>query len=134
VAAAASLVDWPVDDVDDLRLATDELCLSLLRAPGPLDRRLNIKLIWDPQVIEVQCSAFMAAAAAGSGPVTNGAADDGVAGDGVADDGVGSRSGLSDELSQRVLAALVDEHGTYSEGGRVVAWLRKRLVRVGHRP
>jgi hypothetical protein len=72
----------------------------------------------------VQCSAFTAAAEVESGPVTNGAADE----------AFGSRSGLPDDLSERVLAALVDEHGTYSEGGRVVAWLRKRLVRVGNRP
>lgn len=128
VAAAASLLDWPVDEVDDLRLATDELCLSLLRSPGPPDQRLEITFMWDPQTIEVRCGVVPAAAR--SDQSGNGGAPSAK----VSGASSLALSGLPGELSERVLAALVDEHGTYVDDGRVVAWLRKRLVSVGHRP
>jgi hypothetical protein len=128
VAAAASLLDWPVDEVDDLRLATDELCQSLLRSPGPPDQRLEITLTWDPQTIEVRCGV------APPVPRLDRSADGRPPGSKLSGAPSSALSGLPGELSERVLTALVDEHGTYIDDGRVVAWLRKRLVSVGHRP
>ncbi len=54
VGAVAARAEMPVDDIEDLRLAIDELCLSAVgdRAGG----RLELRYDWDPAGMEVSCT------------------------------------------------------------------------------
>lgn len=117
VASAAARADWSVDEVDDLRLAADELCLSLIGQAGRGDRRLNLKLAWSEKTIEMTCS--LRGGEPSVQPPSNGNAPK-------------QKPGLlPSELSERVLAALVDEHGTVLDHGRTLAWLRKQRIGSG---
>jgi hypothetical protein len=127
VAARADLV---YDDVQDLRLAIDELCVALLSTDDDDGRRLSVRYTWDDEAIEVTCTV---------------AADDGslVAGTGVGDAGGHSRLHDADEtwqrmrfqpgdISRQILDALVDDHAVTTGPGRRVGWLRKRRIGVTH--
>jgi anti-sigma regulatory factor (Ser/Thr protein kinase) len=101
-ATVASRANFDVEEIEDLRLAVDELCISLVQGLG--DGRLDLQFTRDDDSIEVSCSFRT------------------VAGD--------HASGLEDEslggLSARILDALVDEHGEDGQDGERRAWLRKR--------
>ena len=105
-ATVAARAGFDVEEIEDLRLAVDELCFLVAcdRAAG----RLNLTSITDDDAVEVTC-----------------ALDGSAADDGDADEQ------RARELSLRILAALVDEHGEESEGGRRRGWLRKRKARHG---
>lgn len=106
VATLASLLDCTVDEIDDLRLAVEELCLWALRQPRGSRGRLCLTLRWDDGLIDAACTL----------------SDDGVAlgADEVRPDP------LLDTLSEQILAALVDEHGFATEDGEPRAWFRKK--------
>jgi hypothetical protein len=116
VGAAAAHADMRLEAVEDLQLAVDELCLSLLNHVGSDDRRLKVAVTWTPSTVEVVCTVDTDLVS------TNGKAHR-----------LGPRSALPADLSARVLDALVDEHGTFSEPGCHGAWLRKRQVMTGQR-
>jgi serine/threonine-protein kinase RsbW len=103
-ATVASRAGFDVEEIEDLRLAVDELCFLVTcdRAAG----RLNLMFITDDDAVEVIC-----------------ALDGSVVDDGDADER------RARELSVRILAALVDEHGEEPDGGRRRGWLRKRKAR-----
>lgn len=102
-AALASHAQFGVEEIDDLRLAADELCLSVTDddTRGPM----RVQFFVGSESIEIECS---------------------VNGD--------SAPGLPDReealWSQRILDALVDEHGLEMQDGRRRAWLRKRRSRI----
>lgn len=105
-AAVASRADFGYDQIEDLRLAIDELCLTVC-GDAPSEGRLQLLFKWGDDAIEVV----------------------GI----YEDDAVTGASHLdldpmqpASELSQRILDALVDEHGTDSVGGCPRAWLRMR--------
>ena len=98
VGAVASRMDMTVQEIEDLHLAVDELCLSLLGPAEPPQGRLEVSVTWDHEALDVRCRL--------SGDDTAKAALDPIAG--------------------RILNALVDEHGLTVEQGEPVAWLRKR--------
>jgi serine/threonine-protein kinase RsbW len=98
----ASRANFNVEEIEDLRLAVDELCVSL--AEGKKDGRLRLRYLRDHDHVEVVC-AFIAAS-------------------GV--DGVESTFEEKESLSARIVDALVDVHGHDSEGGHPRAWLRKQ--------
>ena len=98
----AARADLGLDDVEDLRLAVDELCLPFLGREGATEGRLLLRYRWDSQTIEISCTQT-----AGSRP-------------GPGDDEV------RDELSAQILDALVDDHGVTTSGGHPGAWLRMR--------
>ncbi len=101
-ATIASRADFDVEEIEDLRLAVDELCISV--TDGSSDGHLELRFERDGDQIEVVCSFV-------PGP------------------GEAERRGRPvprNELSDRIVDALVDEHGQDSEGGRPRAWLRKR--------
>ncbi len=102
VGAVASRMDMTVEEIEDLHLAVDELCLSLLGPSEPATGRLHVEVTWDEGDIAVRCR--------------------------LTERGSGTAPGstLPDPISARILTALVDEHGTAVEGGDPVAWLRKR--------
>lgn len=108
-AAVASRADFGYDQIEDLRLAIDELCLTVA-GEAPVEGRLQLLFKWGDDAIEV-------------------------VGVYEADEGErGPRRDLAvaqpaNELSERILDALVDEHGTDTVGGCPRAWLRMRRRR-----
>ncbi len=101
-ATVASRAGFGVDEIEDLRLAVEELCLSLV---GPDDNgRLRFAYRRTDDAVTITCAFEPEAAGAAV-----------------------SRTG--DELSLRILDALVDEHGRTDGGGDPTAWLRKRRAR-----
>jgi hypothetical protein len=120
VGAVASKINFGLEDVDDLQLAVEELCLSLLGPNGGgvgmagSEGRLSIVIAWDDLSVTVTCTLTRSPA--------DGATPDGSPASGVV------RGVLPSELSARILDALVDDHGTSSEDGRLEAWLRKQRV------
>lgn len=99
-ATVASRAGFGVEDIEDLRLAVEELCLSLVGSRE--DGRLNLNYECEGDAITVSCR-YEADEAAGGG-----------------------RGGDTDDLSLRILDALVDEHGHGDEAGKPSAWLCKR--------
>lgn len=108
VATVASRAGFDVEEVDDLRLAVDELCV--LVADGGATGRLKLTFVTEGDSVEVVCVLDGPLGVEEGGP-----------------DGHGER-----ELSVRILDALVDEHGDEFGGGQRRGWLRKRSVR--HQP
>jgi serine/threonine-protein kinase RsbW len=104
-ATVASRANFDVEEIEDLRLAVDELCVTVVQGGG--DGRLDLQFTRDDDQIEVSCS-YQA----------------------VSDTDVAGFAEKSlDGLSTRILDALVDEHGEDSQDGQRRAWLRKRRVR-----
>jgi hypothetical protein len=140
VAARAGL---GYDEVQDLRLAVDELCSSLLDPRDAPDRRMLLRFGWDDSSIEITCT--VAGDDAGTpttdGPLAGDRAIDGAAGffDGAPAHLDGSVGGASlawrcrpHGLARQILSALVDEHMLSSDDGRRSGWLRKQRIGAGH--
>jgi anti-sigma regulatory factor (Ser/Thr protein kinase) len=109
-AAVASRADFGYDQIEDLRLALDELCLTILGGYEDADgatagARIQLRLRWSDDSIEVT------AALVGDTDSVRSHGDD---------------APRPNELSERILDALVDEHGAESRDGTVVSWLRLR--------
>jgi hypothetical protein len=107
-AAVASRADFGFDQVEDLRLAIDELCITLAGEDGA-DGRVHLVFEWTDDAVEVigklvpddTAPAVAIRARTAPPPALN-------------------------ELSQRILDALVDEHGRDGAGGLPRAWIRVR--------
>lgn len=99
-ATVASRAGFGVEDIEDLRLAVEELCLSLVGSHD--DGRLHLTYECDGDAITVSCWYEAGKASPGS------------------------RGGEADDLSMRILDALVDDHGHELGDDRPSAWLRKR--------
>ncbi len=108
VSAVASRAGFDIEEIEDLRLAVDELCLVVLR--GRRTGRLLLAMSADPASIDVWCHYDGTEQPREDGPQAEG--DD-------------------DGLSARILDALVDEHGPATRDGRPGAHLCKRRVRAG---
>lgn len=99
-ATVAGRAGFGVEDIEDLRLAVEELCLSLVG--GGKEGRLHLTYECEGDAITVSCRY-----------------ED-------ADVQVGARGPDADDLSLRILDALVDEHGHDVRDGQPSAWLCKR--------
>ena len=110
VATMASRAEFDVEEIEDLRLAVDELCISV--ADVDADGQLHFYFEGDQDRIDVECRFV-------PGDRANTGLDE------------GARDERSIELSQSVVAALVDRHGLDSRDGQPRAWLQKR--RAGRR-
>lgn len=117
-AAIASRWSFTYDEIADLRLAIDELCLTLIE-PGAADR-LEILYSFDADAITV---TGVVSGAAEKRPGT-------VNGEQIPDESADGSMG-SGELSGRILDALVDAHGSDADGSGRQAWLRKRRSVTG---
>jgi hypothetical protein len=106
-AAVATCVDLNYEQVEDLRLAIDELGISLLSHGDP-SGRIMLLFEW---------SADGTVDVTGTFVPQNGATNNGNAPD-------DAQPPHARELSQRILDALVDEHGSDCIGGLHRAWLR----------
>jgi serine/threonine-protein kinase RsbW len=108
-SAISARAGFDIEELEDLRLAVGELCLlTLQRTDARSGGDLCLELTMLGDAISVVCTLERAAAADASAPE----------GDETA------------RLSERILDALVDEHGRESQDGSARAWLRKR--RGGH--
>jgi hypothetical protein len=107
-AAVATRVDLNFEQVEDLRLAVDELCIGLLGA-GIGAGQIALLFQWDDDgTLDVVGSLVPQA-------------------DPAVNDHAALESGhLAHELSQQILDALVDEHGADDVGGVPRAWVRMR--------
>jgi len=120
VGVVAARADLSLEDVDDLRLAVEELCLMLRRSTESPDRLL-LQFTWDDHCVEVHGRFSGSRVGAPDGrDVEWGAA--------LRD--TGQEPGLSDELSRQILEALVDEHDIDVDRGAPSGWIRKRRAAV----
>jgi len=113
--AAKARLDY--DEVQDLRLAIDELCLSLLRPDGANPRgRLLLSYSWDDIAVEITCTVT----SEGDERLASatGRSVDAVAGHG------GTRLAAG-AISRQILDALVDDHAVSLGASRSYGWLRK---------
>jgi serine/threonine-protein kinase RsbW len=124
VGAVAARAEMAVDDIEDLRLAIDELCLSAVgdRQGG----RLELRYDWGPSGMEVSCT-FKASET--DQVVVEPAEEHDLFEDPESLENLGS---LPTDLSERILDALVDEHGRDNVNGDERAWFRKRHERAGN--
>jgi serine/threonine-protein kinase RsbW len=104
-ATVASRAGFNVEEVEDLRLAVDELCVSIVNGSGA--GRLNLTFLTTDGSVEVICVL--------DGPISAPV---------QTDDDYGEH-----DLSVRILDALVDEHGEDIGNGQRRVWLRKRSLR-----
>jgi serine/threonine-protein kinase RsbW len=104
-SAISTRVGFDIEELEDLRLAVGELCLLALAGSDARHGDLQLEFTVAPESLDISCTLGGAAPATGSRSADGDAAD---------------------ELSEQILAALVDEHGREQEDGSVRAWLRKR--------
>jgi hypothetical protein len=107
VGGVVTMLGMSLGEMEDLQLATEELCLSRLPLEGGLDGRLVVEIEWDEEAVHVRCS-------------TDGAPTGSLRGS------TGAEDPLPEGVSDLILEALVDEHGTSIEDQRTVSWLRTR--------
>jgi hypothetical protein len=105
-ATIASRADFDVDEIEDLRLAVDELCVSC----GPVEHNRNVRLEFRRahRQIRITCIFDPLPAALLDGLSIERSWD------------------LADDLQRQLLDALVDDHGKGERDGRPCAWLEKR--------
>jgi serine/threonine-protein kinase RsbW len=99
-ATLAARAEFSLEEIEDLRLAADEICLSL--TGGESAGSMELRFTSEDDSIEISCTVDIDAVAAPS-----------------SDDPKG-------EWSLQILDALVDAHGRETVGERCRAWLRKR--------
>jgi len=104
-SAISTRVGFDIEELEDLRLAVGELCLLALAGSDARHGDLRLEFTVSPGSLDISCTL------AGAGPATVSPSAD---------------WNEADELSEQILAALVDEHGREQEDGSVRAWLRKR--------
>ena len=100
VAAIAADADFDIEEIEDLRLAIEELCLSVV--PNGGIGRIALRYSYNSGMLYVECAYEQIEAS-----------QERQRGDAVA------------EFSERLLDALVDEHGRETLPGGPRAWLRK---------
>ncbi|HEY6624754.1 MAG TPA: ATP-binding protein [Acidimicrobiales bacterium] len=103
-ATMAARADFDIEEIEDLRLAVDELCLSVVG--GARSGTVRLEFTLDGATITIACELDRS---------------------GEPSDGPGP--GGPDDLSIRLIEALVDEHRRDADGR---AWLSKRRSRVAH--
>jgi anti-sigma regulatory factor (Ser/Thr protein kinase) len=106
-AAVAARAEFDYEQIEDLRLAIDELCIRLMRH-GAGTGRISLLFQWDDE---------------GALDVT-GALTGGDEPPGNSHHPRPTTAGPSDELSERILDALVDDHGEEAADATHRAWLR----------
>jgi hypothetical protein len=110
VGGVATRMDVTVEELELLQLAVEELCLSLVRPHASAESRLQLVIEWSDEVVEVHCHL--------SHPRTSPGHAEG-----------GETEPLAEELSRRLLDAIVDEHGASFDDEQWSTWLRTRWGR-----
>jgi serine/threonine-protein kinase RsbW len=104
-SVVATRVGFDIEDLEDLRLAVGELCLLALQGSDSWHGDLRLEFTVSAEALDVSCTLGGAAPSLGAR---------------------GDEGAEADQLSEQILAALVDAHGRVEEDGSVRAWLRKR--------
>jgi serine/threonine-protein kinase RsbW len=104
-SAISTRVGFDIEELEDLRLAVGELCLLALQGSDARHGDLRLEFTVSDAALDIGCTLV---GAVPSPPDAAAEEDD------------------ADELSEQILAALVDEHGREQADGSVRAWLRKR--------
>jgi hypothetical protein len=107
-AAVAARANFDIDEIEDLRLAVDELCISA----GPVSENRSLRLEFDRTRNLVKINCTFEPKAPGDGEPQ-----------GDHDEVDWKRT---DDLSRLLLDALVDRHGRELANGTSSAWLEKR--------
>jgi hypothetical protein len=112
--ALASRLDFSFEELEDLRLAIDELC-TLCALGSSSDATLELTFTVDADTIRVDCE--VSPVGVGNGERTAASID-----------------GVEPHLSERILEALVDDHGVevFSPGTRR-GWMTKQRGRAAAR-
>lgn len=107
-ATIGARAGFDLDEIDDLRLAVDELSVSF----GPLDGETSLRFEFfrDGDTVSVRCTREPAAGAPGESPPER--------------DVINWQQAR--ELSEQLLEELVTAHGREIANGRSVAWLKKQ--------
>lgn len=108
-ATVAARAGFDIDEIEDLRLAVDELCVSF----GPLEWHRSVRLQFERDKDNVRIVGEFE-------PLDIRTIDNSV----VAQDVVEMKRATA--LSKQLLEALVDDHGEQHDDGKQVAWLEKR--------
>lgn len=121
----AARADLGLDDVEDLRLGVEELCLSLVGPTGNAPGRLVLRYRWDDETIEITCTltADDAHREAAKDEERHPPA-------GPQDHFDGQDEAVRRDLSSQILDALVDEHGDTRKDRAASAWLRMHRNRA----
>jgi Histidine kinase-like ATPase domain len=101
-AAVANQGGFDVEEIEDVRLAIEELCLAAFEGRGP--GRLHLRLELRDDFFEVDCRFESESNGA---PVAN------------------PRNALARQLTEQLLSALADEHGIEVDSDEPRAWFRK---------
>jgi serine/threonine-protein kinase RsbW len=112
--AVASRIGFDVEEIDDLKLAVDELCLSSVG--GASKGTLHLRFAAGTEDIQISCT-FEPSLATLTEAEAHGYDSEG-------------RTELpaDADLSERILEALVDDYGRNGDGAGATAWLTKRLI------
>ncbi len=102
-SAISARTGFDVEELEDLRLAVGELCLVALQGSDARHGELRVEFVGTRETLDISCTLV------GAGP-----------------DATLHTGAEAQQLSEQILAALVDEHGRAQEDGQVRAWLRKR--------
>ena len=103
-SAVAARAGFDIEELEDLRLATNELCMLAMQGSDAQSGALRLELTMHGDAIGAACTLERAAAAHAPTPESEEIA----------------------RLSEQILDALVDEHGRESHDGAVRTWLRKQ--------
>jgi hypothetical protein len=103
-AALASRADFGIEDIEDLRLVVEELCLSVVG--NETNGTIHLQYTREDGLITVGCSLSR-----------EGGSD-------------GRADGEANDMSLRIIEALVDEYGENMVADRRQAWIRKRRSKV----
>jgi hypothetical protein len=108
-AAVAARAGFDIEEIEDLRLAVDELCVSF----GPIEESESVRLQFmrTDHTVRIVCEFERPNAPVGDTASFN-------------TDGLNPQR--ADDLSRQLLDALVDEHGRDDRDGMPCAWLEKR--------
>jgi hypothetical protein len=103
-SAISTRAGFDIEELEDLRLAVGELCLLALQGSDAHQGELRVEFTCSSDTLDISCTLISA------GPVP--------------DAWSGGAEAL--QLSEQILAALVDQYGRDDQDGMVRAWLRKR--------
>ena len=122
-AAVATRADFGFDQVEDLRLAIDELCITVGGEDGA-GGRLRLLFEWTEGTIRVEATLDPDDPGEG-GTAANGGASAATTASAPATTPAPTTASTpaTGGLSERILEALVDEHGTDDAAGARRAWI-----------
>jgi hypothetical protein len=103
-SAISARAGFDIEELEDLRLAVGELCLLALQGTDAHQGELRVEFTCSSDALDISCTLISA------GPLPD----------------AWSGGAESLQLSEQILAALVDQYGRDDQDGMARAWLRKR--------